>query len=146
MQLQENNSVEFCISVNTVRQKMYIRKCVPNLYSLTSCHVLLGLGENFTGVSWELRCPSVYFHHDSRFEKSALFPRRFTFGKRWNCIFRWQLVEVTPICETADTPRPPHVLRNFATTRLVRVVLWRSIILPHFSSTSCYNSTVLMFP
>ena len=42
------------------------------------------------------------FYHDSICERSASRPGRFTIGKRSRCIFRGYLVEVTPVCETAD--------------------------------------------
>jgi len=40
------------------------------------------------------------------------------------------LVEVTPIRETADTHRPPHVLGTFATARIVHVDLCICFIFP----------------
>ena len=47
----------------------------------------------------------------------------FTIGKRYHFIFRGPLVEVTPVCETADTHRPPHVLGIFATAPLSYILL-----------------------
>jgi hypothetical protein len=54
-------------------------------------------------------------------------------------------VGVTPVCETADAHKLPHVLGWVATTILVHMGLCRSFILPHLSCRSSYGSTVLMF-
>jgi hypothetical protein len=89
---------------------------------------------------------SFFFYHNSRCETSASCPGQFAIGIRSHWIFRGPLVEATPACENADAHKPPHVLGRVATARLVHVDLCRSFILPHFSCTSCYGSTVLMFP
>jgi len=65
---------------------------------------------------------SLFFHHDSICERSVSRPGRFTIGKRSHSLFLEPLVEVTLVCETADTHRPPHVLGTFASARLVHVI------------------------
>ena len=63
-----------------------------------------------------------FFRHDNICERSVSRPGWFTIGKRSHSIFLESLVEVTPVCETADTHRLPHVLGTFATARLVHVI------------------------
>jgi hypothetical protein len=47
--------------------------------------------------------------------------RRFTSGKGSLWMWRWPLVEVSPVCDTADAHKPPHVLGRVATTTVVHV-------------------------
>ena len=67
-------------------------------------------------------CVLSFFCHDNTWDRSVSRPSRFTIGKRSHSIFLESLVEVTPVCETADTHRPPHVLGMFANDRLVHMI------------------------
>ena len=67
-------------------------------------------------------CVLSFFCHDNTWDRSVSCPSRFTIGKRSHSIFFESLVEVIPVCETADTHRLPHVLRMFATARLAHMI------------------------
>ena len=97
---------------------------------------VFGIGVKVDRGVGDWMCP-LFFCHDNTCDWSVSRPSRFTIGKRSHSIFLESLVEVTLVCETADTHRLPHVLGTFATARLAHMICTGVSICPTLVALPC---------